>query len=270
MELFTTGEVAKILNLPGSRIRSFVRAGFLKPARGKKKSLQFTFQDVLFLKTAKGLLDSRVPPKNITRMLLSLKRQLPGDQHLSTLNIYADGRRVIAWDGKARWQPDSGQFLFNFDARAVVQKITPAITPTKPKLTALHWFNLAVELEESSVKEAQRAYHLALEQDSKMADAHLNLGKLYHDLGEFKKAEAHYRAASESAPMDPAPRFNLGVLLEDARRAEAACRSYEEAVELDPSFADAHYNLALLCDSLGRKTEALAHFRTARKLYLNR
>jgi tetratricopeptide (TPR) repeat protein len=154
-----------------------------------------------------------------------------------------------------------------------VQKITPPISLGKPKanqLTALHWFNLAVELEETSIKEAQRAYHLALEQDSKMADAHLNLGKLYHDLGEFKKAEAHYRAAAESAPMDPAPRFNLGVLLEDARRAEAACRSYEEAVEIDPSFADAHYNLALLCDSLGRKTEALAHFRTARKLYLNR
>jgi tetratricopeptide (TPR) repeat protein len=109
-----------------------------------------------------------------------------------------------------------------------------------------------------------------LEQDSKMADAHLNLGRLYHDLGELKKAEAHYRAAAESAPTDPAPRFNLGVLLEDARRAPAACRAYEEAVELDPSFADAHYNLALLCDSLGRKTEALAHFHAAQRLYLNR
>src|ERR671911_3136987 len=144
MKLFTTGEVAKILNLPGSRIRSFVRAGFLKPGRGKKKSLQFTFQDVLFLKTAKGLLDSRVPSKDITRMLLSLKRQLPGDQHLSSVKIYADNRRVIAWDGKARWQPDSGQFLFNFDARAVVQRVNLPVSlarPIKQKLTAEHWFN---------------------------------------------------------------------------------------------------------------------------------
>src|SRR5262249_36279629 len=74
MNLFTTGEVAKILNLPGSRIRSFVRAGFLAPARGEKKTFQFTFQDLLFLKTAKGLLDSRVPSKRIIRMLSSLKR----------------------------------------------------------------------------------------------------------------------------------------------------------------------------------------------------
>src|SRR5919112_4163916 len=146
MKLFTTGEVAKILNLQDSRTRACVRAGFLAPARGKKKSLQFTFQDVLFLKTAKGLLDSRVPSKNISRMLLSLKRQLPGDQHLSSVKIYADNRRVIAWDGKARWQPDSGQFLFNFDARAVVQKLNATMTPERPpanELSAQHWFDLA-------------------------------------------------------------------------------------------------------------------------------
>jgi tetratricopeptide (TPR) repeat protein len=111
---------------------------------------------------------------------------------------------------------------------------------------------------------------MALEQDSKMAAAHLNLGKLYHDLGEMKKAEAHYRAAAESAPMDPAPRFNLGVLLDDARQTIAARHAYEEAIRLDPCFADAHYNLALLCESLNNKAEALAHFRTARKLYLNK
>ena len=100
MKLFTTGEVAKILNLPGERIRSFVRAGFVASARRSKNTFQFTFQDLLFLKTAKGLLDSRVPPQRIVRMLSSLKRQLPADRPLSSLKIYADGRRVIAWDGK--------------------------------------------------------------------------------------------------------------------------------------------------------------------------
>ena len=63
MKFFTTGEVAKILDLPGARVRSFVRAGFLAPSRGQRKQLEFTFQDLLLLKTAKGLLSSRVPPK---------------------------------------------------------------------------------------------------------------------------------------------------------------------------------------------------------------
>jgi tetratricopeptide (TPR) repeat protein len=271
MKLFTAGEVAKILNLPGSRIRSFVRAGFLKPVRGQKRTLQFTFQDLLFLKTAKGLIDSRVPSKRIVRMLSSLKRQLPDDQHLARLKIYADGRRVVAWDGKARWQPDSGQFLFNFDVRSVVQKIQLPISPArpiKPNLTAEHWFNLGVELEATSTMEAQRAYHMALKLDSAMANAHLNLGKLYHDGEELEKAEAHYRAATQSDPEDPAPHFNLGVLMEDLKRPQDALQFYRQAIKLDPAFADAHYNLGLLYESIGRRAEAVAHFRTARKIYL--
>jgi DNA-binding transcriptional MerR regulator len=47
MKLFSTAEAAKILDLPDSRIRSFIRAGFLVPARNEKKDLRFTFQDLL-------------------------------------------------------------------------------------------------------------------------------------------------------------------------------------------------------------------------------
>jgi tetratricopeptide (TPR) repeat protein len=274
MKLFTTGEVAKILNIPDSRIRSFVRAGFLAPARGQKKTLHFSFQDLLFLKTAKGLIDSRVPAKKIIRMLSSLKRQLPGDQHLSVLKIYADGRRVIAWDGKARWQPESGQFLFNFDVRSMAEKAKlpwpVAAKPRQDKLTAEHWFDLAVELETTSTKEAQRAYHMALELDPKMPAAHINLGRLYHAAKELQKAEAHYRAAREIDLEDPAPHFNLGVLMEDLDRPQEAMSAYREAIELEPSFADAHYNLGLLLEAIGRKAEAVAHFRTARKIYLSK
>jgi tetratricopeptide (TPR) repeat protein len=269
MKLFSCGEVAKILDLSQPRIRSFVRAGFIRPAR-ERRSLRFTFKDLIFLKTAKGLLDSSVPSHRIVRILSSLKRQVPPDQHLSSIKIYADGRRIVVWDGKARWQPDSGQFLFDFSAGAMVRNIAlPGIRRDTDgaALTAEHWFNLGVELESTSAYEAEKAYLMALEIDSQMSNAHLNLGKLYHDRNELKKAEAHYRAAGASTPGDPAPRFNLGVLMEDLKRPLAAVNAYREAIQLDPEFADAHYNLGLLCESLGKKTEALAHFRSARKLY---
>jgi tetratricopeptide (TPR) repeat protein len=262
--------VAKILNLRDSRIRSFVRAGFLAPGRGRKKSLQFTFQDVLFLKTAKGLLDSRVPSKRVIRMLSSLKRQLAKDRHLASIKIYADGKRVVAWDGKTRWQPDSGQFLFNFDARSVMQRVKLSLPrPKRPReeMSAVSWFNRGVELESSSMKEAQQAYHRALELDPQMAVAHSNLGKLYHEAKEMKKAEAHYQAAIESASDDPVPLFNLGVLMEDTKQPHKALSAYRAALKLDPSFADAHYNLGLLLDALGNKAEAFSHLRTARKIY---
>ena len=271
MKLFSTAEVANILNLPDRRIRSFVRAGFLAPARNRTGTLQFTFRDLLFLKTAKSLLASRVPAKRILRILSSLKRQLPDEQHLSRLKIYADGRRVVVWDGKARWQPDSGQFLFNFDARSVLRTLNlPAPKPTKASLNARHWFNLAIEFEKSSTQEAERAYARALQLDPTMSDAHLNLGKLYHDAGMLKECEPHYRAAVQYAPGDAAPYFNLGVLLEDLKQPREAARLYTEALDRDPEFADAHYNLGLVLESLGKKQEAFTHLRTARKLYLGK
>ncbi|MGE5304342.1 MAG: tetratricopeptide repeat protein [Alphaproteobacteria bacterium] len=269
MKLFTSGEVAKILNLPPTRIRSFVRAGFITPVR-ERRALRFTFKDLIFLKTAKGLLESSVPSHRIVRMLSSLKRQVPPERHLSSIKIYADGRRIVVWDGTARWQPDSGQFLFDFSAGAIAQNVALARLARKtngPRLTADHWYNLGVELESTSTHEAEKAYLMAIEIDPRMANAHLNLGKLYHDDNELKKAEAHYRAAGTNAPKDPAPRFNLGVLMEDLQRPLDAVRAYREAIHLDPAFADAHYNLGLLCESLGKKTEALAHLRSARKLY---
>ena len=273
MKFFTTGEVAKILDLPGARVRSFVRAGFLAPSRGRRKQLEFTFQDLLLLKTAKGLLSSRVPAKNVLRMLSSLKRQLPDDRHLATIKIYADGRRVVAWDGRARWQPDSGQFVFNFEAHDIAQKLNisrPAPKPSKQKLTAEYWFSLALELETSSEEDAKRAYRQALELDPKMADAHLNLGRLYHNSKEWQKAEAHYRFAAEYAAHDPTPYFNLGVLMEDLKSFPKAIRAYTQAIRNDPSFADAHCNLGLLFEAMGNKAKAIAHLRAARKIYLGR
>jgi tetratricopeptide (TPR) repeat protein len=271
MKLFSTSEVAKILNLPDSRIRSFVRAGFLAPARDKTKSLQFTFQDLLFLKTAKSLLASRVPGKTIVRILSSLKRQLPDEQHLSSVKIYADGRRVVVWDGRARWQPDSGQFLFNFDARSVIGAVKlPPSKRVKQELSADYWFNLGTELEATSAEEAQSAYRRALEIDPRMADAHLNLGKLDHEAGRFDEAETHYRATAQLASADAVPYFNLGVLLEDLKRPREAVECYKQSLARNPDFADAHYNLGLLLENLGNKKEAFAHLRAARKLYMGK
>ncbi|MDR7484103.1 MAG: tetratricopeptide repeat protein [Armatimonadota bacterium] len=268
-QCFTTREVAKILDLTQHRVRACVRAGLVAPNRGPRRSLQFSFQDLLLLKTTRDLLDARVPLPRIRRMLASLRRQLPDEQRLWGLTIYADGRRIVAWDGQARWQPDSGQFLFSFDAQDVAERIPPPDRPPRvtPMLTAQEWFRLGLELETYGPEEARRAYHQALEQDATLADAHINLGRLYHQTRDYERAEAHYRGAVERAPDDPVPRFNLGVLMDDLGRRDEAIRLYRQAIERDPDFADAHYNLGLLFEAMGRRTEAIAHLRRARALY---
>lgn len=206
-------------------------------------------------------------------MLASLKRQLPDDQHLTSVTIYADGGRVVAWNGSARWQPDSGQFLFNFDVQTVAKQVAlpraPAASkaPVPPPPTAQDWFQLATELEGSSPEEAQRAYHQALELDPTLSDAHVNLGRLYQEAKKPAQAEAHYRAAIRHAPADPIPPFNLAALLDDLGRTDEAIRAYRQAVERDPDCADAHYNLGLLFEKLGKRSEAIRHLSKARALY---
>ena len=275
MTHFTTREVARIAILPDARIRSCVRAGLLSPRRGRKGRLEWSFQDLLLLKTTKGLLDARVPLTRIRRMMASLKRQLPDDRTLSSLTIYADGRRVVAWDGTARWQPDSGQFLFNFDVQEVASEVSrperlpaPALEAAgQPARTAEQWFNLGYELDAASPEEARHAYHQALELDPAMGDAHVNLGRLYHQAKQPAQAEAHYRAAARQTPDDPVAHFNLAVLLEELGRIDEAIQSYRCALEANPDFADAHHNLGLLFDTLGKRALAMTHFRAARKLY---
>ena len=274
---FSTHEVAKILGLPDSKIRSCARAALLAPTRGPGGRLRWSFQDLLLLKTTRGLLEARVPPRRIRRMLASLRRQLPGDQALSSVSIYADGRRAIAWDGTARWQPDSGQFLFTFDAHAVAvpagssaalpAAAAPAAPPTR---SAAEWFDLGCELDPASPDEACHAYEQALALDPGLADAHVNLGRLLHAGGDAARAERHYRAAIHHAPSDAIAHFNLAGLLEETGRATDAVAAYHQALAAEPDFADAHYNLGLLLDALGRRPAAMTHLRTARRLYARR
>ena len=133
-------------------------------------------------------------------------------------------------------------------------------------LSAEQWFDLACELEAEAPEEARRAYHRALELFPEMAEAHINLGRSYHEAKQWEKAEAHYRTAAECNSEDPIVWYNLGVLLEDLKRPHEAIIAYRHAIQRDADYGDAHYNLGLLLDSLGRRPEAMTHLMRARDL----
>ncbi len=270
---FDTAQAARIVGVPPMRLRECVRAGLVSPRRDRRGRFRFDFVDLVLLRTMRGLLERGVPVRQIARVLASLRRQI-GHRPLNQLNVFADGGRVVAWDGRSRWQPESGQFLFNFDATQVVRragKIANLPTPeptstTLPRLSAEEWSDLALELEASSPLEARAAYHHALDLDPDHVIARINLGRLLHGDGNLTGAEAHYREAIRSDPHYALGWYNLGVLLEDTSRPDDALACYEQAVRADPELADAHYNLALLYDHAGRKPDALRHLAVYRRL----
>jgi tetratricopeptide (TPR) repeat protein len=296
-------EAAKILEVPEARLRAIARAGLLAPQRGPIGPITFGFRDLLLLRTTKGLLDSGVPLARIRRIWSSLRDQLAADVPLTSVTIRTDGEDVIATDGVTAWRPDSGQSLLDFEAREIAERVEaaraaspkaePAPMPDRPvgprpmppharresevqgaaapeageDLSAEQCYELGLELEGSSPLEALAAYQRAVELDPWMADAHVNLGRLYHLTGERGRAEAHYRDAVRLAPEDPVPHFNLGVLLEEQGRKDEAVHAYQQAVNRDPDFADAECNLGLLLESMGRRQDAARHLMTARELY---
>lgn len=282
---FDTAQAARIVGVTPRRLRQCVGAGLLAPPRDPRGRMHFDFVDLVVLRTMRGLMTKGVPISQIARVLHSLRRQI-GARAITELTIYADGRRVVAWDGRSRWQPDSGQFLFNFDASRVVQGASKVAALPKPKskskstrgrdaaipypevpdATAEEWCDLAIELERESPIEAQAAYRHAIEQDPTSVMAHINLGCLLHAAGNLSAAERHYRKALKCADDHALAWYNLGVLLEDRQRVSEALPAYERAITADPDLADAHYNLALLYERAGRKQDAVRHFAVYRRL----
>src|SRR5258705_4035018 len=95
MHQYDVNDVEKLLRLSRSTIRALIAAGFVSPARGPRKTLLFSFQDMIVLRTAQALADAKVPAKRITRSLKELRRQLPETMPLSGLSIDPVGHRLV-------------------------------------------------------------------------------------------------------------------------------------------------------------------------------
>lgn len=265
------------MGVPAARVRGIVRAGLCRPAH-HGRALEFSFQDLVLLRAAHGLLRADVPPRRVRHALSELATQLPPDRPLSGVRIYADGRRVVARDGGTAWQPDSGQVVFAFEVDELVRaarRVVPArpartsATPRAPEPTqnALAWFERALARERrADVAGACEAYRRVIELDPEMADAYINLGRLQQEQGEVEDAARLYHLAIECTPDDPVAHYNLAIALEDQRHFAAALSHYQRALAYDPEFADAHFNLGRLMDRLGRHSDAIRHLLSYKKL----
>lgn len=262
-----------MLGLSPAQIRAYATAGFLEPERGSRGELRFGFHDLIILRTAGELSAAQIPQRKVRRVLEALREQLPDGRSLTGVRIAADGERVIVRDGDAIWNPESGQSLFDFAVADLAAKAAPLIHRNAAEAkarehdtTAEDWFELACELEMSSIEEATDAYERAIKADPDHADAHVNLGRLLHEQNAPAAAEQHYRAALEAEPDHETAAFNLGVALEDLGRVDDAIRAYQRALALDPENADAHYNLAGIYERRGEKQAALRHLKAYRGL----
>jgi tetratricopeptide (TPR) repeat protein len=273
MKSYSTTDVARLLGLSAGQVRSLARAGVLSPDRGPRGALRFSFQDLVLLRTARGLAEARLPARRIRRALRRLVEQLPRGRSLSEVRITAEGDRVVVRDDQTAWQPESGQLLLDFTvselatrAGPVARRLARDARRAEEELSADRWFALGMDLEAAAPDDARDAYRRALELEPAHATARLNLGRLLHETGRVAEAEAHYRAVLSGEGATPTAWFNLGTALEDLGRTAEAIGAYREAIAADAGFADAHFNLARLYERTGRGPAAIRHFRAYRDL----
>ncbi|HXC67172.1 MAG TPA: tetratricopeptide repeat protein [Nitrospiraceae bacterium] len=267
---YSATDLCRILRLSASGLRSCLQASLLPVCRSKR-ARHYSFQHLLMVRTAKGLREAGVSLRQIRTVLDSL-RQHPGEGGvLSSLRLYASGRRVVVWDGQSRWQPDSGQFLLNFDSKPLGTLTTlprRRRMPPSKRQTSRAWFERAMRLQDESPVEARRAYQEALRLQPTLIEAHLNLGLLFHHDRRLTDAEACYRRALHYAPTLALAHFNLAVVLEDQHNTRGAIAAYKAALSAEPTFRDAHWHLAQLYERLGRRRDAFRHYAAAKRLSL--
>jgi tetratricopeptide (TPR) repeat protein len=266
----STAEVVRLLGVDERRIREWVRSGLCRPLRQGRR-YAFSFQDLVVLRAAKALLDGGVPAARIRRAIAALARDLPEGSSLSGLRIFADGRDVAVGVAGERWQPATGQTLFEFEVDQLAQlleqkRAAPRTAASDPAALAREAFEDALGLEDRDPAAAAAAYGRALALDPMLADAYVNLGRLRHQEGDAGEAARLYRLALERSPDDAVLHFNLALALEDTHGADAAIAHYQRALALDPEFADAHYNVAGLYEQSGRGTDAFRHYRAYKRL----
>jgi tetratricopeptide (TPR) repeat protein len=272
MKAYSTREVAELLGLTVTRVRALARSGVVSPQQDSKGHAAYSFQDLVLLRTAKGLSDAKVPARRITKTLQALAKQLPTDRPLSAVRVQIDGDRVIVRDQMSSWEPESGQTLLDFDVRELGEKIAPLARDSVQRAlraasTTDDLFQAALDSEQiGATGEAEAAYRKVLATEPRHVAAHINLGRLRHVAKALDEAERLYRAALEVEPNHPTARFNLGVVLEDRGATTDAIEQYREAVRLDPRIADVHFNLARLYQQAGDQQGALRHFSRFRAL----
>lgn len=245
---------------------AYARDGVVAPERGPRGQYRFSMQDLLVLRTARGL-STRVGAPKVRRALRSLRAQQ--ERPLAALSLTAVGDEVAVRDGRTLWKAESGQGVLDFEAPPAAPapplRLVPAPAVPRPSATSLFERALALE-EDEDLAAARAAYEAVLDVDPGNAAALVNLGRLRHEAGDARGAVALYRRALDVDPANGTAAFDLGVALEDLGRPQDAVAAYEHALDIEPEAADAHYNLARLHERAGRRTEAFQHLKAYRQL----
>ena len=112
-------------------------------------------------------------------------------------------------------------------------------------------------------EKAIEAFQNAIALDMEHEHAYNNLGLVYMDTRLFVLAIEMFQVALELSPENPAFSNNLGYAYNMTDQFEEALAAYRSAIEADPTFVDAYYNLADAYLNRDMYPEAIQYYASA-------
>jgi tetratricopeptide (TPR) repeat protein len=261
--LYSIPDAAQIFGLGEARLRYWAQTGFVGPSVRQRGRFYYSFQDLIALKTAIGLVDRGVSMQRVRRNLEALRRRLPEiDRPLAQLRICSDGDELVVVADDAAFQPASGQLVMSFAVRqlaGLLERRPPPAAPADEPTPETAYACFEAGVDEADDARAERLFERALALDPALAAAWTNLGNIHERRGERGAARSAYEKALALDPEQPEARYNLANLLADLGAVDLALAEYRRVCAAAPGFADAHFNLALALLRVGAITQARAH-----------
>ena len=262
--LYSVQDVAKLFSYKASRIRYWDRSGLLSPSIELDGHRYYTFQDLIGLRAAKGLLDEGVGLREVRRTVESLREKLPSmTRPLSELRVVADGKSIVVHDEAGAYEASTGQTVIDFRVNALHADVIRLLHVTEDaRKTAYEYYLDACQLDEddATMDRAEALYRKALTLDPGLSNAFTNLGNLCYRRAQIDQAERYYREALEIDPSQPEAQYDLGLIHFERGELDQAIERFVVALDNDPSFADAHFNIAMALEQSGRSNDARAHW----------
>ncbi len=261
-DVYTQTEVARLLAVPRGRLRSLDRAGIVPPSGRRKGRRAYTFSDLIALRAARDLLDSKVRLRDVARAIRRIRETLPKVvRPLSELRIASDGKQVVVRSEHGTFEPLTGQMVMDFEVRQLHDDVVRVLRPSAGRDRARIAYELYLEASQldedpETMDQAEQLYRRALKYDPWLAIVYTNLGNIRFRRGDGEQAEKLYRSALDIEASQPEAQYNLGYMMLHRGRPEDAIDHFRGAIGSDPRFADAYFNLAMAFEQAGKRDAA--------------
>lgn len=275
-DLYRRREVARLFGFSESRLAYWARSGFIQPSGHAGRRRYYTFQDLISIRAAKGLLDEGVPLQKVRRSVEALRTTLPKVvRPLNELRVVADGATVLVRDRDGAFEPVTGQRVLDFCIETLQEDVVRVLRSRQPdpkkrrSAYDLYLEGCRLDEDDATLNQAEDAYQRAIQIDPSLANAVTNLGNVRFRRGRVDEAEALYHQALTIDPDQPEAAYNLGFLSYDRGELEEAIEWFERALANDSAFADAHFNLAMAYQEVGKARNARPHWEAYLRLEPN-